>query len=124
MEQHRFRIVVRSMGCSDLAVQIFEKCVSGIPCRRFQSFFARFHFPRSNEKGNIVAAAKITDECFITVRFRSPQAVVKVGCGKVDVQFLFEKIQRKQQRYRIRTAGQGADDPVTGLHQLIFAVKG
>ena len=88
MHQHGLGVVIGGMGGGDLAGQPSQECVSGISGGSFQPLFARGDGGASPMEGDSHSLAEIPDKGLVPVGLRTPQAVVEMGCGQPDIQFI------------------------------------
>ena len=123
MEQHRLGVVIRRVGCGNFAAGSRDsKMYTGPPCRILQAPSLGLTWVRPTVRGIWYLA----QSCRTKSSSRSdssPEAVVQVGGGELQVQLLPAKIQAPQQRHRVRPAGDGADDPVPLLQKPMLPAK-
>ena len=124
VHQHGFCIIVCGVRSGDLAGKGVQKGVSCIPGCCFKALLSGKNFPGADSQRNIIPVTKLPDKLFICVRFFSTQSMIKMCSTERNTQLFTEQIHSKQQRHRIRAAGNGTGHMISGAQHLIPPNKG
>ena len=91
--EHRFRLVVGCMGCSDkrgskISCGLGEKILSQVPCGDFDSLVSVRGLPRyrkpGTDKGNFSMLAKVSNELLVRFAFIATESMIGMRCHEAQ----------------------------------------